>query len=259
MAAATPNPITLPSCSPAVPPPPVCGAPLGYGVADAEDGDADGERDHGEEPCVADAEGLADDLTLLGGGGELLVTGEVTGADADGGVDGLDQLAGGADLETDEDADGENIAGWGDPEIVHPAAPTETRTITMAAPAAWVARTFMGPPAFASDTYRGPAVFFRLGALKPGDRIDGTLTDGDIAIFRVTGVREYLKAHFPDKTVYGGTASATLRFITCGGAFDYSTRNYLGSTVVFASLVRSSRLRPAPSCPIASRAAPPVW
>jgi hypothetical protein len=87
------------------------------------------------------------------------------------------------------------------------------------------------------DTYVGPAVFFRLGALKPGDDIDVRLSDGDTAIFRVTGVREYLKENFPDKTIYGGSNFAALRLITCGGAFDYTTRHYLSSTVVFASLV----------------------
>lgn len=92
------------------------------------------------------------------------------------------------------------------------------------------------------DTYRGPAVFFRLGALKPGNTIDVTLADGDTAIFRVTGVREYLKENFPEKSIYGGTDFAALRLITCGGAFDYATRHYLSSTVVFASLV--SRRRP---------------
>jgi hypothetical protein len=86
------------------------------------------------------------------------------------------------------------------------------------------------------DTYLGPAVFFRLGALKPGDTIDVTLADGDTAIFRVTGVREYLKENFPEKTIYGATGFAALRLITCGGAFDYATRHYLSSTVVFASL-----------------------
>jgi sortase (surface protein transpeptidase) len=87
------------------------------------------------------------------------------------------------------------------------------------------------------DTYIGPAVFFRLGALNPGDRVDVSLADGDTAIFRVTGVREYLKENFPDKTIYSGTDFASLRLITCGGAFDYTTRHYLSSTVVFASLV----------------------
>jgi hypothetical protein len=89
------------------------------------------------------------------------------------------------------------------------------------------------------DSDGGPAVFFRLGALRPGDTIDVTLADGVTAIFRVTGVREYEKSHFPAKAIYGTTDFAALRLITCGGAFDYATGHYLSSTVVFASLTSS--------------------
>jgi hypothetical protein len=86
------------------------------------------------------------------------------------------------------------------------------------------------------DSYQGPAVFFRLGALRPGDHIDVTLADGITAIFRVTGVREYAKSKFPARIIYGATDYAALRLITCGGAFDYATGHYRSSTVVFASL-----------------------
>jgi len=89
------------------------------------------------------------------------------------------------------------------------------------------------------DSYAGPAVFFRLGALHPGDAIDVTLADGVTAIFRVTGVREYAKTEFPDRLIYGSTDYAALRLITCGGAFDSATGHYLSSTVVFASLASS--------------------
>jgi len=89
------------------------------------------------------------------------------------------------------------------------------------------------------DSYQGPAVFYRLGALRPGDTIDVTLADGITAIFRVTGVREYLKSNFPAKAIYGTTDYAALRLITCGGVFDYATGHYLSSTVVFASLAAS--------------------
>jgi hypothetical protein len=89
------------------------------------------------------------------------------------------------------------------------------------------------------DSYSGPAVFFRLGALQPGDTIDVTLADGVTAIFRVSGVREYLKSNYPAKTIYGATNYAALRLITCGGVFDYATGHYLSSTVVFASLISS--------------------
>ena len=89
------------------------------------------------------------------------------------------------------------------------------------------------------DSYRGPAVFFRLGALRPGDSVDVTLADGITAVFRVTGVRRYSKFRFPAKTIYGATGHAALRLITCGGVFDYATGHYLSSTVVFASLTSS--------------------
>ncbi len=89
------------------------------------------------------------------------------------------------------------------------------------------------------DSYQGPAIFYRLGALRPGDTIDVTLADGITAIFRVTGVREYAKSKFPSKAIYGATDYASLRLITCGGVFDYATGHYLSSTVVFASLTTS--------------------
>jgi hypothetical protein len=86
------------------------------------------------------------------------------------------------------------------------------------------------------DSYQGPAVFFRLGALLPGDNVYVTLANGITAIFRVSGVRQYLKVDFPAKTIYGASNYAALRLITCGGTFDYATGHYLSSTVVFASL-----------------------
>jgi Sortase domain len=90
------------------------------------------------------------------------------------------------------------------------------------------------------DSYQGPAVFFRLGALKPGNRIDVTLADGITAVFRVTGVREYSKAEYPANIIYGQTDYAALRLITCGGDFDAATGHYLSSVVVYASLVSSA-------------------
>ena len=90
------------------------------------------------------------------------------------------------------------------------------------------------------DSYRGPAVFFRLGALRPGNHIDVTLADGITAVFRVTGVREYNKDKYPANIIYAPANYAALRLITCGGDFDPVTGHYLSSVVVFASLVSSS-------------------
>ena len=86
------------------------------------------------------------------------------------------------------------------------------------------------------DSDHGPAVFFRLGALQPGNRIEVTLADGVTAVFRVTGVRQYAKDEFPAKIVYAQAGYPALRLITCGGDFDGATGHYLSSVVVFASL-----------------------
>ena len=91
------------------------------------------------------------------------------------------------------------------------------------------------------DSAVGPAVFFRLGALRPGDDIDVTLADGMTGVFRVTGVRQYSKIDFPTEMIYGPTNYASLRVVTCGGTFDYATGHYLSSVVVFAALVSSQR------------------
>jgi Sortase domain len=81
------------------------------------------------------------------------------------------------------------------------------------------------------------SVFFRLGDLRPGNRVRVTRRDGSIAAFEVTGVRRYPKDHFPTQLVYGNTNHAALRLITCGGSFDFSTGHYLDNVVVFATLV----------------------
>jgi hypothetical protein len=94
------------------------------------------------------------------------------------------------------------------------------------------------------DTYQGPSVFFRLGALRPGNRVDVTLANRTVAIFRVTGVRSYPKTSWPWQVVFGSADYPALHLITCGGNFDYSTRQYLSNTVVFASLVSSRAANP---------------
>lgn len=85
----------------------------------------------------------------------------------------------------------------------------------------------------------GPAVFFRLGALRPGDTLSVTRADHTQAVFRVQRVVSYPKNHFPTLEVYGNTSNAALRLITCGGHFDFTTRNYESNIVAYASLVTS--------------------
>ena len=83
----------------------------------------------------------------------------------------------------------------------------------------------------------GPGVFYRLGALKPGETVDVTRSDRTVAEFVVDRVESYPKDAFPSQEVYGNTPDAQLRLITCGGIFDRATRNYENNIVAYAHLV----------------------
>ena len=85
----------------------------------------------------------------------------------------------------------------------------------------------------------GPSVFYRLGAVHIGDTVDVARADGSTARFAVTAVRSFPKDKFPTSLVYGDTAQAALRIVTCGGTFDTKTGHYRNNVVVFATLVSS--------------------
>ncbi|MFC5029584.1 class F sortase [Streptomyces sp. So13.3] len=85
------------------------------------------------------------------------------------------------------------------------------------------------------DNLAGPAVFYGLGALKKGDRVEVTRRDGRTAVFDVYGVEAFAKDAFPAKRVYGDTGAAELRVITCGGGFR-EKGGYDGNVVVFARM-----------------------
>jgi hypothetical protein len=88
------------------------------------------------------------------------------------------------------------------------------------------------------DSYRGPGVFYRLRELRPGNQIYVRQADGKYAVFRVTAVYQYPKAHFPAAAVYGPVPDAELHLITCGGTYDYARHNYLSNIVVDSTEVR---------------------
>ncbi|MFK3983731.1 class F sortase [Micromonospora sp. NPDC050397] len=81
----------------------------------------------------------------------------------------------------------------------------------------------------------GPAVFFKLGSLKPGDRIKVSRKDGSVVEFTVDGVKSYPKVAFPTELVYGPSEKAGLRLVTCGGQFDRKKRSYPDNIIVFAT------------------------
>lgn len=86
------------------------------------------------------------------------------------------------------------------------------------------------------DSYRGPALFFRLAALRAGDRVQVPRADGSTATFVVYRSEQFAKDQFPTRAVYGATGEAELRLITCGGDFDRGTKHYRDDVVVFARL-----------------------
>ncbi|SFO89368.1 Sortase family protein [Geodermatophilus dictyosporus] len=97
----------------------------------------------------------------------------------------------------------------------------------------------VGPAVLAGhvDSVDGPAVFSRLRELAAGDEVLVDRADGTTARFRVTDVERHPKDAFPTASVYGPTADAQLRLVTCGGDFDRAARSYEDNVVVFATLV----------------------
>ncbi|MCT9087809.1 class F sortase [Streptomyces sp. ASQP_92] len=85
------------------------------------------------------------------------------------------------------------------------------------------------------DDSRGPAVFYALGALRKGTRVEVSREDGRTAVFDVDAVEVYENEAFPDSKVYGPAARPELRLITCGGGFSKKT-GYRGNVVAFAHL-----------------------
>lgn len=87
------------------------------------------------------------------------------------------------------------------------------------------------------DTKTSPAVFVRLGELAKGDLFHVMRADGTRATFRVDSVETFAKDDFPSERVYGDTAQAQVRLITCAGDYDRQVKDYTDNLVVFAHLV----------------------
>ena len=81
-----------------------------------------------------------------------------------------------------------------------------------------------------------PGIFADLHKVQPGQEIDVDRADGQTAVFDVDHVETVAKNVFPTQRVYGNTANAQLRLITCGGELDQAAHNYLSNVVVYATL-----------------------
>jgi sortase (surface protein transpeptidase) len=111
------------------------------------------------------------------------------------------------------------------------------------APAAW----FNGSPTpgergpsvvygHVNATDGGKGVFAGLRNLGKGDLIRIKRVDGTTAVFAFDRGEQYAKAAFPTEKVYGNTAGAELRLITCDG-YDPKTGEFGDNYVVYAKLV----------------------
>ncbi|HET7357278.1 MAG TPA: class F sortase [Nocardioidaceae bacterium] len=86
-----------------------------------------------------------------------------------------------------------------------------------------------------------PSVFFKLGAVHPGDHVKVTRADHKVVTFTVYKVQRYKKNDFPTTVVYGNTEGPQLRLITCGGTVNPDTGHYDDNTVVFARMTSATK------------------
>ncbi len=79
---------------------------------------------------------------------------------------------------------------------------------------------------------QGAGAFFRLGSLKPGDRIYL-----DRRAFTVVARERYAKTNIPLEKYFARDGAVRLTLITCGGRFDSKTGHYQDNVVVTATPV----------------------
>lgn len=87
------------------------------------------------------------------------------------------------------------------------------------------------------DGNKHPGVFYRLHELSAGAEVRVTRTDGRTITFQVQRIQQTTKETFPTHTVYDDTTDAELRLITCGGAFNRTTHNYLDNIIIYATML----------------------
>ncbi|MFC8102308.1 class F sortase [Streptomyces sp. NPDC057363] len=85
------------------------------------------------------------------------------------------------------------------------------------------------------DNKQGPAVFYGLGALKKGNKVEVHRQDGKTAVFEIYGIEVFEKDDFPGDRVYASKGGPELRVITCGGGFS-KQNGYEGNVVAFARM-----------------------
>lgn len=118
----------------------------------------------------------------------------------------------------------------------------EVPPVTQPMQAAWYERSptpgERGPSVLLGHVDGGgePGIFHQLRALKPGDKVLVERQDGRTAEFVVRRVEQVAKDAFPTAKVYGDTARAEVRLITCGGSFDQASGNYRDNVIAYGTL-----------------------
>jgi LPXTG-site transpeptidase (sortase) family protein len=83
------------------------------------------------------------------------------------------------------------------------------------------------------DSDRGPAVFYRLSGVRLGETVRVVRADGSTSTYTIRRITVVAKTDFPSQAVFDPTARATIRLVTCGGAFDTDTSSYRDSLIVW--------------------------
>lgn len=96
----------------------------------------------------------------------------------------------------------------------------------------------MGPAVIVGhvDGPTGESVFYQLGRMRPGDKIQVDLANHRVAMFSVYSVEVYSKGRFPGDRVYNDYTRPGLRLITCGGTWVGGSTGYSDNIVVYAQL-----------------------
>jgi LPXTG-site transpeptidase (sortase) family protein len=82
---------------------------------------------------------------------------------------------------------------------------------------------------------QGRGVFYHLDAVAAGDTVEVAMSDGTTRTFVVDEIRQIPKVDLPTGDIFRRDGKGRLALITCGGAFDPSSRHYLDNLVVFAT------------------------
>ena len=82
-----------------------------------------------------------------------------------------------------------------------------------------------------------PVVFFELGDLRRGDKVQVKREDGITTVFEVYRIGSFPKDGFPTDAVYDQPDTSELRLITCGGEYDAENNRYLSNVIVWAKIV----------------------